>query len=174
MDFYPQFFKIVERGVKVVPMLGGSVSWESFHVTQIRLPRPIDVGVVVHEQRSPSRHWKRATVCGGLRILYINIDVMKCFQISFLVISRMGSFYPYPLKKLLNHSFLKQFCHPRMHSFCLVNTESASNGFVITQNWIMIYLIWCNRNEKYGNVCVGVHEVCNVRIIFIGVVYIYW
>lgn len=173
MDFYPQFFKIVERGVKVVRMLGGGVSWESFHVTQIRLPRPIDVGVEVHEQRSPSRHWKRATVCGGLRILYINIDVMKCFQISFLVISRTYHSVILSLSpEKIVESLLKQFCHPRMHSFCLVNTESASNGFVITQNWIMIYLIWCNRNEKYGNVCVGVHEVCNVRIIFIGVVYI--
>lgn len=50
------FSKIVGRGVKVVPMLGGGVSWETFCMTQIRRPRPTGVGVEVHEQRSPSRH----------------------------------------------------------------------------------------------------------------------
>lgn len=70
------FSKIVGRGVKVVPMLGGGVSWETFRTTQIRRPRPTGVGVEVHEQRSPSRHWKRATVCGRLRRLCINKNVM--------------------------------------------------------------------------------------------------
>lgn len=70
------FFKIVGRGVKVVPMLGGGVSSETFRTTQIRRPRPTGVGVEVHEQRSPSRHWKRATVCGSLRRLCIDKNVM--------------------------------------------------------------------------------------------------